>query len=235
MWLPVFIRKSMKYRDMVRFYSRLIEKGDLCFDIGAHTGERTKCFSKLGAKVVLVEPQQYFFSRLKKQYQQNDHVLCIHAAISDYSGTAQLMLCDESAECATLSADFIKAYSDISKFHWSTSETVTCITLADLISAHGKPAFLKIDVEGYESKVLSTLQMQIPIISFEFNKYLLHDTFKTLELLKGVGNYECNFIQYEFMKFVMHEWVDIETFSASLTLFIPDNVLTGEIFVRLKS
>lgn len=235
MWLPAFIRRGIKHKRMLRFYSEFINLGDLCFDIGAHIGERAGCFIKLGAKVVLVEPQWVYYNKLLNQYHNDKNIVCVHAAIAQFSGTTQLMLCDETAECATLSKEFIDAYTIISDFHWSKTETVPCVTLAELISRFGLPAFVKIDVEGYESVVLSTLREPISLISFEFNKYLLHDTYKTLELLKGVGNYECNFIQYEFMKFVMHEWVDIDTFCASLKLYIPDNVLTGEIFVRLKS
>lgn len=235
MWLPRILRKRIKHNNMVRFYSKFITQDDLCYDIGAHAGERAMCFTKLGAKIVLVEPQWAFYNKLLKQFQNVKNSVCVHAAVTQFPGTTQLMLCDESSECATLSQEFIDAYSIVSDFHWSKTEMVPCVTLAELISRYGLPAFVKIDVEGYESVVLSTLREPISLISFEFNKYLLHDTFKTLELLKGVGNYECNFIQYEFMKFVMHEWVDIDTFCASLKLYIPDNVLTGEIFVRLKS
>ena len=39
------------------FYSTFVSTGDLCFDIGANYGNRTKVFLRLGARVVAVEPQ----------------------------------------------------------------------------------------------------------------------------------------------------------------------------------
>ncbi|UCF00102.1 MAG: hypothetical protein JSV82_03285, partial [Planctomycetota bacterium] len=38
------------------FYSQLIKRDDLCFDIGANIGDKTNVFVHLGAVVVAVEP-----------------------------------------------------------------------------------------------------------------------------------------------------------------------------------
>lgn len=42
-------------------------------------------------------------------------------------------------------------------------------TLKQLITAHGSPFFIKIDVEGYESTVLRGLQRPVPYLSYEVN------------------------------------------------------------------
>ena len=39
------------------FHRRFLGPGDLAFDIGAHVGDRTASFRRLGARVVAVEPQ----------------------------------------------------------------------------------------------------------------------------------------------------------------------------------
>ena len=39
------------------FYSGFINKGNICFDIGANYGNRTEVFLKLGSEVIAVEPQ----------------------------------------------------------------------------------------------------------------------------------------------------------------------------------
>ena len=50
-------RKRLASRRGLNFYSELIKKDDLCFDIGANYGNRSEVFIKLGAKVVAFEPQ----------------------------------------------------------------------------------------------------------------------------------------------------------------------------------
>ena len=42
-------------------------------------------------------------------------------------------------------------------------------TLADLVEAFGMPALIKIDVEGAEREVLSTLPTPVPLLTFEAN------------------------------------------------------------------
>ena len=45
---------------MDRFYGEFVRPGALCFDIGAHVGNRSRAWSRLGASVVAVEPQPDF-------------------------------------------------------------------------------------------------------------------------------------------------------------------------------
>ncbi len=49
-----------------RFYSELIKKNDLCFDIGANIGSKSKLFIKTGAKVIAFEPQSSCFEVLTR-------------------------------------------------------------------------------------------------------------------------------------------------------------------------
>lgn len=53
---------SMKSMD---FYSGLVMKGDLVFDVGANYGNRTRVFGKLGASIIAFEPQEICFEYLK--------------------------------------------------------------------------------------------------------------------------------------------------------------------------
>jgi hypothetical protein len=43
-------------RALTQIYAPFIRPGDLCFDIGAHLGDRIRAWSKLGARVVALEP-----------------------------------------------------------------------------------------------------------------------------------------------------------------------------------
>ncbi|HRD74433.1 MAG TPA: hypothetical protein PK264_00620 [Hyphomicrobiaceae bacterium] len=48
---------AAKTAAMDHLYSRFVKPGDLAFDIGAHVGDRTASFLRLGARVVALEPQ----------------------------------------------------------------------------------------------------------------------------------------------------------------------------------
>jgi hypothetical protein len=48
-------------------------------------------------------------------------------------------------------------------------KAIETTTLDQLIDTHGRPFFIKIDVEGFERKVLAGLKHKIPFLSFEVN------------------------------------------------------------------
>ena len=62
---------------------------------------------------------------------------------------------------------------------------VNTVTLEDLIRAHGRPFFVKIDVERYDAKVLAGLKQPIPYLSFEVNlPGFRNEGLKCIELLE---------------------------------------------------
>ncbi|MFI5173108.1 MAG: hypothetical protein ACHQFW_12000 [Chitinophagales bacterium] len=101
-----------------------------------------------------------------------------------------------------------------------------------MIKIYGVPKFCKIDVEGYESKVFEGLETNIRFICFEFNRLLLTDTKKCFEQLQRLGNYRCNFIQYEKMDLMLNEWITTAEFNSKIEKLIPLEILTGEIIAE---
>ncbi|CAA9326259.1 MAG: hypothetical protein AVDCRST_MAG90-1251, partial [uncultured Microvirga sp.] len=55
--LRVYHGDHARNRAMDALYGRFLREGDLAFDIGAHVGDRTSSFRRLGARVVALEPQ----------------------------------------------------------------------------------------------------------------------------------------------------------------------------------
>jgi FkbM family methyltransferase len=225
-------RNYLKSKKLLEFYSQFIQKGDLCFDIGANVGKRTEAFLKLGASVLAVEPQQSCYHLLNSKFYTNNNVKLLKAAVGNTNRMDELMICDEESACSTLSNKFINTYSNISNLHWSKKEKIEVRTLQNICNEFGKPKFCKIDVEGYESEVLNGLNEPIKFICLEFNRPLLHDTLKSLEILNSLGNYQCNFIKFEHMHVVLKQWLPIETFRNHLYELITEDTLTGEIIAE---
>lgn len=229
-----YIRKLRKKKEMLRFYSQFISSGDLCFDIGANIGERTELFLKLGAKVVCVEPQEKCLEILRKKFGSNKNVTILPIVLGSKQTEAELMICNETDECSTMSSEFVSVYADISKFHWHKKQQVQMNTLENLCKDYGIPKLCKIDVEGYESEVFKGLNTPIENIHFEFNRPLLKDTERSLQMLSLIGNYNCNYIEYERMNLVMNSWMPMTEFSNKLFEIIEPGVLTGEIVVKIN-
>lgn len=233
MLLPQPTRRWMKKRRMLRFYSRYIKPGDLCFDIGANRGERSAVFLQLGAVTVAVEPLARYCTQLSQQYAGQPFTI-VNAAVADVAGTAALMICDQYDECSTLSEDFKVNYADGNKLTWTNTTKVAAVTLGGLQQQYGTPAYCKIDVEGMEWRVLKGMGAPIPFIEFEYNYKMKQEAIGCIQLLQQRGNYLFNFTPYEQMEPVQEQWVSANELISRFDAWVKPAVLTGEILARLQ-
>jgi FkbM family methyltransferase len=156
---------------MDALYRRFVKHGDLVFDIGAHVGDRVAAFRRLGAKVVAVEPQPALASTLTMLYGRSSNVVIERVAVGGKAGDVRLMVNTDNPTLSTASSAFIHAAQDAPGWqgqHWDKSIRVPMTTLDALIDEHGVPAFIKIDVEGFEEEVLMGLTQPVAALSFEF-------------------------------------------------------------------
>jgi FkbM family methyltransferase len=184
----------------VEFYKKLLvgfRKGDLIFDVGANQGFKTGIFIKLGATVVAVDPdeanqgilrERFLTYRIKKK-----PVTVIANAISDKMGSATFWIDEAGSAKNTLDQKWVETLRlDTKRFGKALSfprtVTVQTITLEDLIKMHGKPFFIKIDVEGHEASVLGGLKQAVPYLSFEVNlPEFREEGLKCVSLLDGLA------------------------------------------------
>jgi len=153
------------------FYRRFVPAGGLAFDIGAHVGDRTASFRRLGARVVAVEPQPRLARLLRLLFGRDPGVRRIAALVGATAGEGVLRLNTANPTVATASPAFIAAAAGAPGWegqHWDATLACPVITLDALIAEAGMPDFVKLDVEGFESAALAGLAAAPPALSFEF-------------------------------------------------------------------
>jgi FkbM family methyltransferase len=164
-------RQRNRSRAMDVLYGRFVTTGDLVFDIGAHVGDRVAAFRRLGAKVVAVEPQPALAFTLGVVFGRDGSVVLERVAVGRQTGDVRLLVNIDNPTISTASDAFVHAAHDAPGWQgqtWDKSIRVPMMTLDALIEKHGAPAFIKIDVEGFEEEVLIGLTRPVAALSFEF-------------------------------------------------------------------
>jgi FkbM family methyltransferase len=163
------------HRKEVDFYrSFLPPHSPLIFDIGAYDGHKTAAFLEIANKVVSCEPDKHNFRTLQIRFRNlRSRVIIENKALSDHPGTETYYIHHAGSAFNTLNpkwkhileADHENRWNEPIRF--SEQVNVSLTTLDQLITQFGKPAFIKIDVEGYELPVLKGLTQKVPFLSFE--------------------------------------------------------------------
>jgi len=169
--LGVYYGHRRRAAAMDRLYGQFVRPGDLVFDIGAHVGDRVAAFRRLGARVLAVEPQPALATTLKLLYRRDRNVAIEAKAVGRSPGTIAMRINVDNPTVSTASNAFVDAARGAAGWEgqaWEKSIDVPVTTLDALIAAHGRPAFIKIDVEGYEEEALAGLTQPVPALSFEF-------------------------------------------------------------------
>ncbi len=220
---------------MRRFYGQFIQPGDLCFDIGAHVGNRLRAWRQLGARCVAVEPQAACMRLLRRWYGQDAGVTLVEMAVGAAAGTQTMYVSRRTPTVTTLSPEWIAAVRQNDSFArvaWDAPAAVPVTTLDDLIAAYGQPAFCKIDVEGYELEVLRGLSQPLPALSIEYIPAAMDVMQGCLERLEQLGRYEYNWSAAETHRWRSPAWLTAAQMRAALAA-IPASGRSGDVYARL--
>jgi FkbM family methyltransferase len=216
-------------------HSRFLRPGDLAFDIGAHVGDRIASFRRLGARVVALEPQPGAMRALRLIHGRDQQVALLQAAAGDEEGEIALLVNIDNPTVTTASPDFVAAAKGARGWEgqsWDHRITVPAVTLDALVAAHGAPAFVKIDVEGFEDRVLAGLSRPLPTISFEFTTIQRDIAQKCLIRLAALGDYRFNLAIGENQRFEAEAWLDAARM-AELLDGLPHAANSGDVYARL--
>ena len=220
---------------MQRLYAEFVHQGDLVFDIGAHVGDRVRAFRRLGARVIAVEPQPALARTLRLLYGRDPMVVIEQAAVGRSSGTIELNINVENPTVSTASAEFIAAAADAPGWEdqrWSKRVATRMITLDEMVAAYGMPAFIKIDVEGFEAEALAGLTRPPAALSFEFTLIQREVGHACIERCRELGCTRFNAALGESQKFEHADWIDADAIARWLTA-LPIEANSGDIYARL--
>jgi FkbM family methyltransferase len=217
-------------------HARFVAPGDLVFDIGAHVGDRISSFRRLGARVVALEPQPGARRALRLIHGRDRNVTLLQAAAGEQSGDITLLVNTKNPTVSTASQDFIAAARGAAGWEgqsWDHRITVPALTLDSLVAAYGVPDFVKIDVEGFEDRVLAGLSRPVKLLSFEFTTIQRDIARKCLVRLASLGDYRFGMTLGESQRFVCGEWVAADEMARSID-DLPHEANSGDVYARLQ-
>ncbi len=230
--LRLYYGHPVRAKAMDRLYAQFVSPGDLVFDIGAHVGDRIASFRRLGARVVAVEPQPALQRTLRLLYGRDPRVTLVPAAVGRATGTAVMKINPGNPTISSLSEAFIAASRDAAGWEgesWPRSLSVPVTTLDVLIAAHGRPAFIKLDVEGFEAEALGGLSQAVPALSFEFTTIQRSVTLACLERCTALGYTAFNAALGESQ--ALGDWRDAQAMADWLT-GLPHAANSGDVYAR---
>jgi FkbM family methyltransferase len=225
------------HQALTRIYAPFIQPGDLCFDIGAHLGDRIHAFSRLSARVVALEPHPGVMSWLRRWYGDQPNITLIEQAIGAQPGISTLWISRLTPSVSTISKEWLTTVQQnrrFSRVSWDEQVSVKVTTLDALISQFGRPAFCKIDVEGAEFEVLQGLSQALPALSFEYIPAIIETALACIHRLDQLGYYEYNWRVSEFPRLRSPVWLSSQDMVANLT-HMPKDGNSGDVYARLQT
>jgi FkbM family methyltransferase len=231
------LRDPARRRRMDALHAQFVRPGDLAFDIGCHVGDRTASLLRLGCEVVAVEPQPLLLRALRASFGTNPRLRLVEAAVDAREGEIVLHLNTANPTVATVSEAFIGAAAGAAGWEgqrWDERIRVPTTTLDALIHRYGRPAFVKIDVEGHEASVLAGLSQPLPALSFEFTTIQREVARACVARLRALGEWRYNAALGESQGLLFESWVSEQAIEKWLDS-LPHAANSGDIYARLAA
>ena len=230
--LDVYYGDAPRDAAMDQLYARFVRPGGLAFDIGSHVGDRIGSFRRRGARVVALEPQPLCARVIREVYEGDAEVALVEAACGPQPGTLTLHINSSNPTVTTASPDFVKAADGAGGWEgqvWDRSIEVPVTTLDALIARHGRPDFVKIDVEGFEADVLAGLSQPLPALSFEFTTIQRDVAYACLDRLMQIGPYRFDIALGESQELTFGDWVTADKMAAHIRS-LPHSANSGDVY-----
>lgn len=233
--LDVYYGDPLRDAAMDRLYARFVKVGDLAFDIGSHVGDRIGAFRRLGARVVALEPQPLCADAIAAIYAGDARVVLVRSACGPTVGSLDLHINSANPTVTTASTAFVSAADGAGGWEdqrWDKTITVPVTTADTLVVAHGHPAFVKIDVEGFEADVLAGLSQPVPALSFEFTTIQRDVALQCIARLTQLGFKGFDVALGESQVMTFERWIDARMMAEHIAN-LPHAANSGDVYATL--
>jgi FkbM family methyltransferase len=167
------------------------ETSDLIYDVGAHRGEDSDFYLKLGYRVLAIEANPILCEHLKQRFSKeiNDGTFTLlDKAIGDSEGTVTFYMNQKNSVWGI--AD--PAWARRNKGLGADSEEikVQSVRFRDVVNQYGCPFYLKVDVEGADMlcvKSLEDINCRPKYISIESSKTSWSDLLAEFDTFERLG------------------------------------------------
>ena len=164
---------------------------DLVYDVGAHKGEDSEFYLKLGYRVVAVEAYPDLAQRLQERFREEiaqGRMVVVNKAIADKPGEVTFYINREVTDWST--ADPAWAERNRALGAESDAISVEAVPFAVILREHGCPCYLKIDIEGADMQCvagLGDIEQTPRYVSIESNKVSWSGLRKEFDALCQLG------------------------------------------------
>jgi FkbM family methyltransferase len=234
--LAIYYGDPARDAAMDALYARFVAPGQLAFDIGSHVGDRIGSFRRLGVRVVALEPQPLCARAIRAIYDGDAGVLLVEAACGPSSGSLKLHINSRNLTVTTASPEFVRSAQGAGGWEgqrWDQVIEVPVTTLDALIDEHGTPAFVKVDVEGFEADVLAGLSRALPALSFEFTTIQRDVAVRCLDRLMAIGDYRFDVALGESQQLAFGRWLRSREMQLHLE-GLPHEANSGDVYCVLQ-
>jgi FkbM family methyltransferase len=198
-----------------KFYASIIPQGPgNIVDVGANNGAKTEIFQHFARRVVAIEPDLTSAETLRRRFKWRPDVIVRRCAITSRSGSILFYQFEPGSAFNTADTEWVKSMTDGSNhMHLSLPQPeeirVPAHTMAEIEAEFSPIKYLKVDAEGHEEKVISTLNQPIPLISLEFNFPQMYGALaECVRRIETLGSYRFNAVISEPpVKFEFTPWV----------------------------
>jgi FkbM family methyltransferase len=229
--LRIYYGNRVRAAAMDDLYGGFIQPGDLVFDVGAHVGDRIASFRRLGARVVAVEPQHAMARVLRLLYGLSRGVAIEEVAVGHEPGRARMLINADNPTVSSVSPAFVDAARGAPGWEtqrWTRSVEIVVTTLDALIAKHGCPAFIKLDVEGFEAEALRGMSRAVAALSFEFTTIQRDVALACIERCKVLGYTRFNAALGE-SQVLIGDWVNAADIARWL-MELPQSANSGDVY-----